>query len=150
VRYLLITGAVLMWMAPYFSSDGFKSGREFDWVQGVTDFGRCVIGCIAGLCLLSEIFVFLGLRQKALALYRQASQLLVYTLGGRVALGKSQCRSCSRYWLLDRSSSMAVFHPPAIRIDLCVFCLGLKRTNPLTAGQITPFLDFTMMATASL
>ncbi|MCX6929293.1 MAG: cellulase family glycosylhydrolase [Verrucomicrobia bacterium] len=31
-----------------------------------------------------------------------------------------------------------------------VFCLGVKHTNPLTAKQITPFLDFRMVATASL
>ena len=71
VRYLLTTGAVLTWMAPYFRSDGFKIGWELGWVQRVIDLGPCLIGWIGGMCFLTEISVLLGLRRKARALYRQ-------------------------------------------------------------------------------
>ena len=77
--FLMMLGAV--GMVDSFRSAAFKSGREVHWVQWVTDVGRWVISYIGGLCLLTEILEFLGLRQKARALYMQTSQLLLGTLG---------------------------------------------------------------------
>ena len=83
MRYFLMMLGVVGIVAS-FRSDAFKSGREVDWVQRVTDVSRYVISCIGGLCLLTEILVFLDLRQKARALYRQGSDLVLCILGGRV------------------------------------------------------------------
>jgi hypothetical protein len=83
VRWFLITVAVLTGMDACFRSDGFKSGRELGWVQRVIDLVRCIISSIGGLCFLTEILAFLGLRQKSRALYRRGSELLLCTLGGK-------------------------------------------------------------------
>jgi hypothetical protein len=83
MRWFLITVAVLTGMIAYFRSDGFKNGREVGWVQRVIDLVRWVIGCIGGMCFLTEISVLLGLRQKSRALYSRGSELLLCRLGGR-------------------------------------------------------------------
>ena len=55
-------------------------------------------------------------------------------------------------WLVDKHTPNGAFYKGLIQLAgaFVAHCYCNERTNPLTANQIMPFVDFRRMATASL